>query len=146
MPNGKPLPNNWASGASTSPASGFQTAPLMQKSLPLSSRLLAGAGVLLVFALVWLYTREFRVFTNTLDMRGLLWGACLAGALLGAALLYRLRQRLSPWDLHLPELLTVLIFTVLTMPLLASWLNRAGGKVEHESFVFVSEQPFISSG
>ncbi|MCC6460817.1 MAG: hypothetical protein IT260_10135 [Saprospiraceae bacterium] len=111
----------------------------------MSSRLLAVAGVLLLFALVWLYTREFRVFTNTIGMRGLLWGSLLVGALAGAGMLYRLRRRLTPWDLHLPEVFTILIFSILSMPLLASLLNRAGGKVAHESFVFVSEQPYISS-
>jgi len=114
--------------------------------LRLSIRLLALAAVLLFFSLVWLYTREFRVFTNTIGARVLVPGAMLVGALVAAAVLYALRKRLTPWENHLPETLTIAVFTVLFAPLFVSLLNRAGGEREYQKFVFVSEMPYLSSG
>lgn len=114
--------------------------------LRLSVRLLALAAVLLFFALVWLYTREFRIFTNTIGARVLVPGAMLAGALVAAAVLYVLRKRLAPWENHLPEIFTIAVLTVLFAPLFVSLLNRAVGEREYQKFVFVSELPYISSG
>ncbi len=114
--------------------------------LRLSVRLLALTAVLLFFALVWLYTREFKVFTNTIGARALVFGAMFFGALVAAAVLYALRKRLTPWENHLPETFTIAVFTVLFAPLFVSLLNRAGGVREYQKFVFVSEMPYLSSG
>ncbi len=117
----------------------------MQNKLSISIRLLALAGVLAFIGLVWLYTREFPVFGNTIGVRGLLAGGFLLGALAGGAAAYALRRRLTPWENHLPEVFTLLVFSTLLLPLLGSLLNRAGGQVSHEPFEFVSEMPYISS-
>jgi len=114
--------------------------------LRLSIRLLALAAVLLFFALVWLYTREFKIFTNTIGAGRLVAGAMFIGALAAAAVLYTLRKRLTPWESHLPETFTIAVFSVLFMPLFVSLLNRAGGVREYQKFVFVSEMPYLSSG
>ncbi|MBK9335660.1 MAG: hypothetical protein IPM98_03330 [Lewinellaceae bacterium] len=112
----------------------------------LSIQALAFAGVLLFFALIWLYTREFKIFTNTIGVRNLALGAMLAGAIVAAAVLYALRNRLTPWENHLPETLTIAVFCVLFAPLFGSLLNRAGGVTEYQPFVFVSEMPYLAAG
>ena len=112
---------------------------------PVRIRLLAVGAVLLLFGLIWLYTREFPILSNTIGVRWLLAGSAGAGVLLGCGILYALRQRLTPVEQHLPEVFTALIFSVLFMPLFASILNRAGGKTEYQSFEFVSEMPYLSS-
>lgn len=117
----------------------------MQTRLSLSIRFLALAAVLMLFGLIWLYTREFPVFSNTIGVRWLVLGACLLGALAGAGILYGLRERLTPWDLHLPEVCTILAFSILFAPLLGSLINRLGGTKTEQSFEFVSEQPYLSS-
>lgn len=114
--------------------------------LRLSIRLLAFAAVLLFFALIWLYTREFKVLTNTIGAGRFVLSAMLAGAVVAASVLYALRKRLTPWESHLPETFTISVFLVLFAPLFASLLNRAGGEREHQEFVFVSEMPYLSSG
>lgn len=111
----------------------------------LSAKLTAFALVIACVALIWLYTREFPVFTNTIGIGKLVAGAMGAGALLAGAVLYGFRQRLQPWDRHLPEIAIPLVFTILFAPLFASLLNRAGGTIENQSFEFVSEMPYLSS-
>jgi len=114
--------------------------------LRLSERLLALAAVLLFFVLVWLYTREFKVFTNTIGAGRFVLGAMIAGATVAASVLYVLRKRLTPWENHLPETFTIAVFAVLFAPLFAGLLNRAGSVREYRKFVFVSEMPYLSSG
>ncbi|MCS7037108.1 MAG: hypothetical protein RMJ33_09580 [Saprospiraceae bacterium] len=108
-------------------------------------RLVAMAAVIVLFGLIWLYTREYPVFTNTLQASRLVLGAFLFGLLLAGALLYFLRKRLTPWANHLPEVLLIVFFIPLFMPLFASRLNRAGGSVEHRPFKFVAEAPYVAS-
>lgn len=117
----------------------------MQNNLSLSVRFLALAGVLFFLAVVWLYTREFSVFGNTIGVRNLLIGSLFAGGLAGGGLLYGLRRRLTPWANHLPEVFTIVLFSLLVMPLLVSLLNRTGGQVSHQPFEFVSETPYLST-
>lgn len=117
----------------------------MQNRLSISVRLIAAAAVLVFFGLVWLYTREFPVFSNTIGVRALVMVSCVAGALTGAAFVYALRQRLTPWDRHWPEVGVMLAFPLIFAPLFGSMINRAGGAREHQSFEFISEQPYISS-
>ncbi|MBL7775037.1 MAG: hypothetical protein JNK89_03495 [Saprospiraceae bacterium] len=109
------------------------------------ARLLAVAGVLLFFTTIWLYTREFPVFTNTIGARQLVLSALVFGALAGSAVCFALRQRFSPWRLHIPEIATIFTLFMLLAPLLASRLNRAGGAVAYRSFEFVSEMPYLAS-
>ncbi|MCB0531923.1 MAG: hypothetical protein H6574_02410 [Lewinellaceae bacterium] len=111
----------------------------------LSAKLTAFGLVIAFGVLIWLYTREFAVFTNTIGAGNLVLGAMVAGILLAAVALYAFRQRLQPWDRHVPEIATALVFTTLFAPLFASLINRAGGPVEHQSFEFVSEIPYLSS-
>jgi hypothetical protein len=108
-------------------------------------RLGAVVSVVVLFGLVWLYTREYPVFTNTLQASRLVLGAFLFGFLLAAALLYALRWRLTPWANHVPEVLLIVFFIPLFMPLFASRLNRAGGTVAHRPFEFVAEAPYVAS-
>ena len=117
----------------------------MQQRLPLHIRLLAIAAVLLLFTLIWLYTQEFRVFTNSIGVRNLVLGAFLVGALVAATILYALRKHLTPWENHLPETFFIAVFCVLFAPLFASLTNRAGGSIENQSFVFVSEMPYLAT-
>ena len=117
----------------------------MQNRLSISVRLFAAAAVLLFFGLVWLYTREFPVFSNTIGVRTLVLASCVAGILAGSGMIYTLRHRLTPWDKHLPEVGIILAFPIIFAPLLGSLINRAGGSREHQSFEFISEQAFISS-
>ncbi len=108
-------------------------------------RLGAITAVAVLFGLIWLYTREYPVFTNTLQVSRLVLGAFLFGFLLAAALLYALRRHLMPWANHVPEVLLIVFFIPLFMPLFASRLNRAGGTVEHRPFEFVAEAPYVAS-
>jgi len=117
----------------------------MQQPLPLPTRLLAIAAVLLLFTLIWLYTQEFRVFTNTIGVKRLVLGAFFVGALAATSILYALRHRLSPWENHLPETFFIAAFCVLFAPLFASLLNRAAGPLENQSFIFVSEMPYLAT-
>ena len=117
----------------------------MQNRLSISVRLLAFIAVLFFFGLIWLYTREFPVFSNTIGAKSLVLGSLLAGALAGSGLLYALRHRLTPWGNHLPEVCTILAFSILFAPLFGSLLNRAGGGKQEQSFEFISEQPYLSS-
>jgi len=103
------------------------------------------AGVLVFFSLIGLYVREFPVFTNTIDAGRLAGIGFVVGAALAATLLYVFRVRLTPWSKHLPEVMTILVFTVLFGPLMASLLNRLGGKSEYQSFEFLAETPYLSS-
>jgi hypothetical protein len=117
----------------------------MKLSNSLQYKLIAFAGVLIFFSLVWLYTREFPVFTNTIGARRLVLVSMLAGGLVGSGIVYALRQRFTPWDRHLPEVATILVFSIVFAPLFASLFNRAGGTLVQDSFEFVSENPFLSS-
>lgn len=112
---------------------------------PLHIRLLAWASVLVLLTGIILYTFEFRVFTNTIGVRALVLGAFAFGALAAVGMLYAWRHRLTPWENHLPETLSIVVLSMLFMPLLASRVNRAGGVIEHQSFEFVSEMPYLSS-
>lgn len=117
----------------------------MQNRLSISVRLYALSAVLLFLGLVWLYTREFPVFSNTIGIRTLVAVSCLVGALAGSGIVYALRHRLTPWDRHIPEIGIILAFPVIFAPLFGSLINRAGGSRAHQSFEFISEQAFVSS-
>lgn len=115
-------------------------------SLTISSRLYALAGVLIFFGLIWLYTREYAVFTNMINTRWLVAGALVAGAAAGGGILLGLRHKFQPWDKHVPEFFTILFFSMVFAPLFASLFNRAWGRQSYEPFVFVAEVPYLASG
>lgn len=108
-------------------------------------RMLAVLAVLLFFGLIWLYVLEFAVFFNTIGVSRLVGVSLLAGLIAAALLLYLLRRRLMPWERHLPEVFSIVLFLPLFAPLLGSLLNRTMGKTENQSFEFVSEGPYIAS-
>jgi hypothetical protein len=95
--------------------------------------------------LLWLYVREFPVFSNTIGLRPLLIGSFSIAILGAGALLYALRDRFSPWQRHLPEIFLILFGFVLFAPLFGSLLNRIPGRPAYESFEFVSEMPYLAS-
>ncbi|MBL7828134.1 MAG: hypothetical protein JNJ57_16000 [Saprospiraceae bacterium] len=76
----------------------------------------------------------------------LLVGAGFAGLILAFVLLFGFRQRFSPVSQHLPEVMFILVVSMLFMPLFASLLNRHFGEKGFDSFVFVAEKPFVASG
>lgn len=109
------------------------------------ARFFAFLAVLVFFCLIWLYVLEFAVLFNTIGAKSLVLGSMLVAALLAAGALWLGRERFTPWDRHVPEVLFVLIFSVLFAPLFGSLLNRALGKNENQSFEFVSETPYLAS-
>lgn len=116
----------------------------MQKS-ELLTRLFAWLSLFALFALAWLYTREFRIFSNTIEIGKLALGSIIAGLLLAVGVLYRFRERLTPWERHLPEVFFCLLMFPLFAPLFGSLLNRAVGKTEYQPFEFIAETPFYAS-
>lgn len=104
------------------------------------------ASVLLFFGLVYLYTREFAVLSNTIGVLRLVIGSMVVMLLLGAGLLWRFRHRLMPWSRHITEIALLLTFSGLFAPLFGSLLNRGLGSTELQSFRFIAETPYIASG
>lgn len=109
------------------------------------TRLFALLAVLAFFGLVWLYAREFSVLYNTIGAKTLVGAAMLAGFVIAGSALWRWRQRFTPWERHMPEVLFILLFCVLIAPLFVSLLNRSLGSTENQSFEFVSESPYLAS-
>jgi len=108
-------------------------------------KIYAFLAILAFFGFVWLYVREFAVLSNTIGAKWLVAGSMLVAALVAGGALWRWRERFTPWERHLPEVLMTLIFSVLFAPLFGSWLNRAFGSIENQSFEFVSEAPYFAS-
>ena len=111
----------------------------------LRMRILAVLTVLAFFGLVWLYVREFAVLFNTIGAKGLILGSMIMAAVIAIGSLWRWRERFTPWERHTPEVLFILIFSVLFAPLFGSLINRTLGKTENQSFEFISEAPYFSS-
>jgi hypothetical protein len=109
------------------------------------NRLLALLAVVALFGLVWLYVREFAVLYNTIAVGRLVAGSLLVAAMAISAVLWRWRERFSPWERHLPEVISLIVFGLLFAPFLGSLLNRSIGSDTHQSFEFVSEVPFLAS-
>lgn len=107
-------------------------------------KIIAWAFVILFIGLVALYVQEFKIFTNTLEVKILVWGALFTGLALGGGLCYLWRKRFSPAENHLPEIMSCLVFPALFMPLFASLINRSGGKIQTTAFLFVKEGPFVA--
>ena len=107
---------------------------------------LAFALVIVIIGLIWLYVREFEVFSRTLGISRLVIGSMLTAMLLATGAIYRWRERLQPWDRHATEVILVVVFGVLFAPLFGSWLNRMVGHTEQQPFEFVSEIPYLAAG
>jgi hypothetical protein len=101
---------------------------------------------LLFFSMIWLYVREFPVLSNTIGGRWLVAGSMAAGLLIAAGIIWRLRDRFTPWERHRPDVTFIVISAMFFAPLLGSWLNRGLGASTFQSFEFVSETPFVASG
>lgn len=107
--------------------------------------MLALLAVAALFGLVWLYVREFAVLYNTIGAARLVAGSMVLAAVLIGFVLWRWRERFTPWERHLPETIFLVVFGLLFAPLFGSLLNRALGSDTHQSFEFVSEVPFLAS-
>ena len=109
-------------------------------------RLFAFLLTLGFFLLIWMYVREFPILSNSIGGRWLVLGSMLTGLLLSGGLIYRFRERFTPWDRHRPDVTFIVITCLFFAPLFGSWMNRAVGSTTFQSFDFVSETPFIASG
>lgn len=109
-------------------------------------RLAAILSVLGLFGLIWLYTREFSVFSNTIGAQKIVFGSMVAAAALILAAVWRFRERFKPWSNHVTELLLLGVFGLLFAPLFGSLLNRGLSHCEYQPFEFVSETPYLASG
>lgn len=117
----------------------------MTENLSVRFRLFTFLGVALFIGLIWLYTREFAVFSNTIGAGRLVIYSLIGMAVLLAAGFYALRRRFQPLERHWIEVVTIVVPLVLFAPLFGSLLNRAGGKVENQSFEFRSEEPYVAA-
>lgn len=106
----------------------------------------ATLAVGLLSILVWLYVREFDTLSRTLEVKGLVIGSMLVVGILTCAALWRWRDRFIPWNRHFPEVVLILVFSILFAPLLGSLLNRGLGQDASQSFEFVSETAYYASG
>lgn len=108
-------------------------------------KLLAWLAILVFAGLMWLYVREFAVLSNTIGAKWLVIGSMLVAGLAAGGALWHWRERFTPWERHLPEVLIILVFSVLFSPLFGSLLNRTVGKNDFQPFEFVSEMPYLAS-
>ena len=111
-----------------------------------SPRIFAILAVLIFAVLIWLYVREFEIFSKTLNIKGLVIGSMLVMAGLAGGLVWRWRDRFTPWDRHFPEVVLIMVFSVLFAPLFGSLLNRALGSKQNQSYEFISETAYFASG
>jgi hypothetical protein len=109
-------------------------------------RLIALFGTATVIGLIFLYVREFQYLHNAIQIEALMIGSLLGGLVLAAGLLWWWRGHFTPWQRHLPEISFISLMVLIFSPLMGSLLNRLGGRVEHESFVFQSEQAIVAKG
>ena len=98
------------------------------------------------FTLIWFYMREFPLLSNTIGAAWLAIGSMLAGFILTAAVIWRFRRRFMPWERHRPDVAFILATSMFFAPLPGSWLNRGLGETTFQTFKFVAETPFVSSG
>ena len=111
----------------------------------MKAKLLAILAVLVLFLLIYLYTREFAIISNTLETGRLLLVSLLAGALVSGLLLRLLRKSIRPLQKHIPEWVTVTVLAFVFSPLLVSRLNRAIAVTKYVPFEFVREEAYYAS-
>ena len=112
----------------------------------ISPRTLSVVAVLFLSLLMWLYVLEFTVLSNTLEVKALVIGSMLVVAALTGGMLWLRRERFMPWERHFPEVIIILVFSLLFAPLFGSLLNRSIGTEEKKTFDFVSETAYFASG
>jgi hypothetical protein len=117
-----------------------------EQELSVKARIGTIAAVAALFVSIGLYVREFPVFYNTINVQYLLTGAAISGLVIAGAILYFFRARFTPFGRHVPEVLLVGVTLVLFAPLFASLLNRGLGRMENQSFEFMDETPFSTTG
>lgn len=104
------------------------------------------AGALLIFGLIFLYTKEITFFQNTLNLSRLLVSAVLGGLVFGAVLGWFLgkerKERIEQFQLFLG----VTVVSVLLMPLLLSRINRqVSTKTTTEEMQLIRMETFAGS-
>ncbi len=109
-------------------------------------RIFAVLLTLVFFCLIWLYTLEFPIISNTINGGRLAVGSMVVGLMVSSALLWRFRERFTPWERHRPDVAFIVVSSMFFSPLLGSWINRGLGETELQSFDFVAETPFVASG
>jgi multisubunit Na+/H+ antiporter MnhG subunit len=108
-----------------------------------TTRLLAILAVMGFVGMILLYIREFPHFFNTIGIKSLVWRAEAIGLALAACIVFINRNRFKPWNLHRPEVFSIIIAFLVFAPLLGSLSNRLLGKSSHRSFTFVAERSYI---
>lgn len=93
-----------------------------------SPRILSFLAVVVLLALLLLYVREFAVLSNTIGVGGLVAGSMGVAAALAGGAVWRWRERFKPWDRHFPEVVLIVVFSVLFAPLLGSCSTGVGGR------------------
>lgn len=103
-------------------------------------------ATLAIVALIFLYTLEFDVFSNTMGVKSLLIGSEIIAMAGVCGFLYLKRDRFFPWEKHYPEIIAILLCALFFAPLVGSRINRLVTWPENQSFEFLSESPFIATG
>jgi hypothetical protein len=111
-----------------------------------ANRPLAIVAALIFSIFMFLYVREFSVFSKTLEVKRLVLISMLAGAVLAVGAVWLNRSRFMPWEEHFPTAVMILIFCLVFAPLFGSLLNRGLGHETVQSFNFVSETAYFASG
>jgi hypothetical protein len=109
-------------------------------------KLYAILSVLTLFLLAGLYAHELTYLFNSIGAGWLVLGSMLIMLAAACTGLWLGRDRFTPWKRHVPEVLLILVFSVLFAPLFGSLINRWFSLKEYQSFQFVSEQPYFASG
>jgi drug/metabolite transporter (DMT)-like permease len=115
----------------------------MNKQKP---RLFAFILTLCFFALVWMYVREFPLFSNTIGVGWLVLESMSVGLVAALVGIWQFRKRFMPWDRHLADIAFIVVTTVFFAPLFGSWFNRGLGLPASQTFEFVSETPYFAAG
>jgi hypothetical protein len=103
-------------------------------------------GVGLFVGLIGLYVLELRYLFNTIEFRRLLLLSWLLMAFVLGGVLWRYRARFMPWGRHFPLLAIIVVPSMLFAPLFGSLLNRVVARSEYQTFQFINERAFVTSG